>query len=160
NDLMKGGGRMNHEEVFDITIIGGGPAGMFTAFYAGMRQASVKILESLPQLGGQLAALYPDKYVYDVAGFPKIKAQDLVDRLIEKMNQLERKVCLNEIVTEIIKEDEKFKIKTYSQSNYAKTSIITDGNGAFIPRTMKFEKESKFETVNLHYGIKNINDFR
>ena len=46
-------------EVVDITIIGGGPVGLFTAFYAGMRQASVKIIESLPQLGGQLAALYP-----------------------------------------------------------------------------------------------------
>lgn len=157
---MKGGGRMNHEEVFDITIIGGGPAGMFTAFYAGMRQASVKILESLPQLGGQLAALYPDKYVYDVAGFPKIKAQDLVDRLTEQMNQFESEICLNEVVTEIIKEDEIFKIKTNSQTHYSKTIIITAGNGAFKPRTMNLENESKFENVNLHYSIKNINDFR
>lgn len=68
-------GGMNLEEkyeVSDITIIGGGPVGLFTAFYAGMRQASVKIIESLPQLGGQLSALYPEKYIYDIAGFPKI----------------------------------------------------------------------------------------
>lgn len=64
-------------EVTDITIIGGGPVGLFTAFYAGMRQASVKIIESLPQLGGQLSALYPEKYIYDIAGFPKIQAQEL-----------------------------------------------------------------------------------
>lgn len=157
---MKGGGLMNHEEIFDITIIGGGPAGMFTAFYAGMRQASVKILESLPQLGGQLAALYPDKYVYDVAGFLKIKAQDLVDRLKEQMNQFESEICLNEVVTEIKKEDEIFKIKTNSQIHYSKTIIITAGNGAFKPRTMNLENESKFENVNLHYSIKNINNFR
>ena len=67
-------------EIVDMTIIGGGPVGLFTAFYAGMRQASVKIIESLPQLGGQLTALYPEKYIYDIAGFPKISAQDLVDR--------------------------------------------------------------------------------
>ena len=71
-------------EIVDIAIIGGGPVGMFTAFYAGMRQASVKIIESLPELGGQLSALYPDKYVYDIAGFPKIKASELVDRLKNK----------------------------------------------------------------------------
>lgn len=64
----------DHREIVDITIIGGGPAGLFTAFYAGMRQASVKIIESLPQLGGQLSALYPEKFIYDVAGFPKVKA--------------------------------------------------------------------------------------
>src|SRR5699024_47442 len=157
---MKGGGQMKNEKVFDITIIGGGPAGMFTAFYAGMRQASVKVLESLPQLGGQLAALYPDKYVYDVAGFPKIKAQDLVDRLTEQMNQFDSEVCLNEVVTEVIKEDEIFKIKTNAQIHYSKTIIITAGNGAFKPRTMNLENESKFENINLHYSIKNIDDFR
>ena len=67
--------------IVDIAIIGGGPAGLFAAFYGGMRQASVKIIESMPQLGGQLAALYPEKYIYDVAGFPKVTAQELVDRL-------------------------------------------------------------------------------
>jgi len=66
-------------ETYDITIIGAGPTGLFTAFYAGMRQASVKIIESLPHTGGQLTALYPEKYIYDVAGFPKIHAQELLD---------------------------------------------------------------------------------
>ncbi len=63
------------QDVYDITIIGGGPTGLFTAFYGGMRQSKVKIIESMPQLGGQLSALYPEKYIYDVAGFPKIRAQ-------------------------------------------------------------------------------------
>src|SRR5690625_3499051 len=59
------------KEMVDIAVIGGGPAGMFAAFYGGMRQASVKLIESMPQLGGQLSALYPEKFIYDVAGFPK-----------------------------------------------------------------------------------------
>lgn len=65
------------EKVYDITVVGGGPSGLFTAFYGGMRQCEVKIIESMPQLGGQLVALYPEKYIYDVAGFPKIRCSGI-----------------------------------------------------------------------------------
>lgn len=74
------------EKVYDVTIIGAGPVGLFTAFYGGMRQASVKIIESLPHTGGQLTALYPEKDIYDIAGFPKVRAQELVDNLEEQAN--------------------------------------------------------------------------
>ena len=67
-------------EIYDITIIGAGPVGMFAAFYAGMRQAKTKIIDSLPQLGGQLATLYPEKYIYDIPGYPAIKASELIDQ--------------------------------------------------------------------------------
>ncbi|UJL48300.1 NAD(P)/FAD-dependent oxidoreductase [Virgibacillus sp. NKC19-16] len=150
---------INENEIYDMTIIGGGPVGLFTAFYAGMRQSSVKIIESLPELGGQLAALYPDKYVYDVAGFPKIKASDLVDGLMQQMNQFENDVCLNEEVKEVTKEDGIFTIKTSAQTHYSKTIIITAGNGAFKPRTMNLENEDRFAGKNLHYRIENLTDF-
>ncbi|WP_404451928.1 NAD(P)/FAD-dependent oxidoreductase [Virgibacillus necropolis] len=149
----------NESEVYDITIIGGGPVGLFTAFYAGMRQAKVKIIESLPELGGQLAALYPDKYVYDVAGFPKIKASDLVDGLTEQMNQFENEICLDEEVIDVTKEDDVFTLTTNQQTHYSKTIIITAGNGAFKPRTMNLENEAQFEGKNLHYRIENLTDF-
>ena len=87
-----------NQKIYDITIIGGGPTGLFTAFYGGMRQATVKIIESLPQLGGQLSALYPEKYIYDVAGFPKVRAQELVDNLKEQMKKFDPTVCLEEAV--------------------------------------------------------------
>ena len=64
----------------DITIIGGGPTGLFALFYAGMRGATAQIVDALPELGGQLTALYPEKYIFDVGGFPKILAKDLVKR--------------------------------------------------------------------------------
>src|SRR5215207_9684975 len=70
--------RAAEQEMKDITIIGGGPTGLFAAFYAGMRAASCRIIDALPALGGQLMALYPEKYVFDVAGFPKVLAKDLV----------------------------------------------------------------------------------
>lgn len=92
------------DKVFDLTIIGGGPVGLFTAFYAGMRQASVKIIESLPQLGGQLSALYPEKYIYDIAGFPKIRAQELIHNLKEQMSEFNPTICLDQAVNKLEKE--------------------------------------------------------
>ena len=74
---------MTTHDITDITIIGGGPTGIFAAFYAGMRGATAQIVDALPQLGGQLTALYPEKYIFDVAGFPQILAKDLVKALAE-----------------------------------------------------------------------------
>lgn len=149
-----------HYEVFDITIIGGGPVGLFTAFYAGMRQASVKIIESLPQLGGQLSALYPEKYIYDIAGFPKVRAQELVDQLLQQMNQFETTICLNQSVDSIVRTgDGVLAITTNEETHYAKSVIITAGNGAFQPRKLKIEGEEKFENMNLHYFVKDLNQF-
>jgi thioredoxin reductase (NADPH) len=65
---------MEEREIFDITIIGAGPTGLFASFYGGMRKMKVKIIDSLPQLGGQLTELYPDKFIYDVGGFQKVLA--------------------------------------------------------------------------------------
>src|SRR6476620_10798779 len=102
-----------NQKVYDITIIGGGPTGLFTAFYGGMRQASVKIIESLPQLGGQLSALYPEKYIYDVAGFPKVRAQELVNNLKEQMAKFEPTVALEQSVEKVEKQaDGVFKLTT------------------------------------------------
>lgn len=147
-------------EIYDITIVGGGPVGLFTAFYAGMRQATVKIIESLPQLGGQLSALYPEKFIYDIAGFPKVSAQTLVDNLTEQMNQFEVAQCLGETVEVVEKcDDGVFMIKTNSQIHYSRTIIITAGNGAFQARTMKLENEEQYEGKNLHYFVDNMEKF-
>src|SRR5918997_3796259 len=88
-------------ESFDLAIIGGGPAGLFGAFYAGLRGMRTLIVEALPELGGQLAVLYPEKYIYDVPGFPKILARDLVARLIEQAMQFDPVVRLEEQVTNL-----------------------------------------------------------
>ena len=80
----------------DVTILGGGPCGLFAAFYAGLRGMSVRILDSLPELGGQLTALYPEKYVYDMPGFPKILAKDLARELIVQGTQFDPELVLEE----------------------------------------------------------------
>ncbi|RST76494.1 NAD(P)/FAD-dependent oxidoreductase [Siminovitchia acidinfaciens] len=147
-------------KVYDITIIGGGPAGLFTAFYGGMRQCSVKIIDSMPQLGGQLAALYPEKYIYDAPGFPKITAQELVDRLIEQASIFNPTVALDEKVIDIVKNsDGNFEIITDTSDHVSKSIIITAGVGAFEPRRLEIEKSLSYEGKNLHYFINDMNQF-
>jgi ferredoxin/flavodoxin---NADP+ reductase len=148
------------QKVYDITIIGGGPTGLFTAFYGGMRQASVKIIESLPQLGGQLSALYPEKYIYDVAGFPKIRAQELVNNLKEQMAKFDPAIVLEQSVEKLEKQpDGIFKLTTNKEIHYSKTIIITAGNGAFQPRRLELDNASQYEGKNLHYFVDDMNQF-
>ncbi|AMA71996.1 NAD(P)/FAD-dependent oxidoreductase [Aneurinibacillus thermoaerophilus] len=152
-------GLTRDEKVYDITVVGGGPAGLFTAFYAGMRQCSCKIIESMPQLGGQLSALYPEKFIYDVAGFPKIRAQELIDRLKEQVAHFETEVCLEEKVINVEKKENIFEITTEKGLHYSRTVIITAGVGAFEPRKLELPNADKFEKANLHYFVDDLNKF-
>ncbi|AKO93002.1 NAD(P)/FAD-dependent oxidoreductase [Priestia filamentosa] len=152
---------IEEKKIYDITIIGGGPVGLFTAFYGGMRQASVKIIESLPQLGGQLTALYPEKFIYDIAGFPKVRAQELVENLKKQMYVFNPKICLKEAVEQVEKQvDGTFKITTNLNTHFCKAIIITAGNGAFQPRKLELEDAIGFEDKNLHYFINDMNQFK
>lgn len=153
---------MLSEELYDITIIGAGPTGLFTAFYGGLRQAKVKLIESLPQIGGQLAALYPEKYIYDVAGFPKIKAVDLVENLKEQAMFFKPTVVLEQEIEKVERMEDGHFILTADngQIHYSKTIIITAGNGAFTPRRLNIDNSEDFEGVNLHYHVTDMNQFK
>lgn len=150
------------EELYDITIIGAGPTGLFTAFYGGLRQAKVKIIESLPQIGGQLAALYPEKYIYDIAGFPKIKAVDLINELEKQAMFFNPTVVLEQEVEKVERmEDGNFKMTSSTgEVHYTKTIIITAGNGAFTPRRLNIDNSEDFEGINLHYHVTDMNHFK
>lgn len=151
----------NDKEVSDITILGGGPTGLFAAFYGGMRNASVTILESLPHLGGQLSALYPEKYIYDVAGFPKIKAQDLVNNLIEQTAQFDTNILLERVVTDLeLLDDGIIKLTSNQEEHFTRTVIITAGNGAFSPKKLTLLEAGQYEDKTLHYFVNDMNRFQ
>ncbi|ERL66323.1 NAD(P)/FAD-dependent oxidoreductase [Schleiferilactobacillus shenzhenensis] len=147
--------------MYDLSIIGGGPVGMFAAFYAGLRNADALLLESLPRLGGQVSALYPEKDVYDVAGFPHIKAKQLVSELTTQLHEFAPAVSLETTVETITKEDDgTFTLTTNQGAFHAKGVIIAIGNGSFAPRKLAFDYDHALDDRRVHYFINDLEDFR
>jgi thioredoxin reductase len=123
-------------QITDITIIGGGPTGLFASFYTGMRGATAQIVDALPQLGGQLTALYPEKYIFDVAGFTKVLAKDLVKALVEQASQFNFPAHLNQNVTALEREADHFVLVTETDRFPTRAIVIAGGIGAFSPRRL------------------------
>ena len=153
---------VSESSLYDITIIGAGPSGLFAAFYAGLRSAKTKIIDSLPQLGGQLAALYPDKYIYDIPGFPRILARDLVERQVEQAMQYSPTICLNEKVTELQpNSDGVIELKTEpGNTHLSRTVVIAAGVGAFVPRTLDIPDLEKMAGKGVFYFVQDLEVFR
>ena len=126
---------MEHE-LKDVTIIGGGPAGLFALFYAGMRGASAQIVDALPELGGQLTALYPEKFIFDVAGYPKVLAKDLIRSLAEQAAQFKQPVHLLHCVTGLEERDGHFVVLTEKGTFPTRSIVVAAGIGAFSPRRL------------------------
>jgi ferredoxin/flavodoxin---NADP+ reductase len=122
--------------ITDITIIGGGPTGLFAAFYTGMRGATAQIVDALPELGGQLTALYPEKYIFDVGGFTKILAKDMVKALKEQADQFHFKSHLNQNVVALERNDDQFVLVTETDRFPTRAIVIAGGIGAFSPRRL------------------------
>jgi thioredoxin reductase len=144
----------------DVTVIGGGPCGLFAAFYAGMRGMSVRIIDSLPDLGGQLTALYPEKYVYDMPGFPKVLAKDLARDLAAQGIQYGAELQLGVTAQTLIKVDDGYTIQSADGRDFpTKTIIISAGAGAFSPTRLGVEQEEAFHGKGLSYGVRDTSQF-
>jgi thioredoxin reductase (NADPH) len=148
------------DDIRDITIIGGGPTGLFAAFYAGMRGNSCRIVDSLPELGGQLAALYPEKYIFDVGGFPKVLAKDLVKNLVEQALQFGPEVTLDEQVRGLEREDDHFLLTCSNGSYRTRTVVIAGGKGAFEPMPLDCAGYDDFMHAGIEYAVKDPEAFR
>jgi thioredoxin reductase (NADPH) len=122
--------------VVDITIIGGGPTGLFGLFYAGMRGVSAQIVDALPALGGQLTALYPEKYIFDVGGLPKVLAKDLVRALAEQASQFHMPVHLNQRIVSLEEEEGHLALVSETSRIATRAIVIAAGIGAFSPRRL------------------------
>lgn len=123
-------------DITDITIIGGGPTGLFGAFYAGMRGVTARIVDALPELGGQLLALYPEKSIFDVAGFPQILAKDLVRGLVEQASRFDPSIHLNQRVVSLEEDGGCFALVTETDRFPSRAIVIAAGIGAFSPRRL------------------------
>lgn len=147
-------------DLVDVTIIGGGPTGLYGLFYAGMRGVSARVIDALPELGGQLTALYPEKDVFDVAGFPKILAKDLARALVEQGTQFDPDVCLDERVLELNPSDGIFELRTDAGVRPTKTVVIAAGKGAFKPRILDVPGWDRFYKDGIWSHVRDPEHFR
>jgi thioredoxin reductase (NADPH) len=148
-------------EIRDITVIGAGPVGLITSFWAGMREASSRIIDSLPDLGGQLTTLYPEKWIYDVPGHPKILAKDLVDLLAEQsIEQFDVPVHLETTAERVEYEPDPddpekqiLRLVTDKGDLLTRTIVIAGGHGAFEPKRLPGYDMSPWEGKGAHYLV-------
>lgn len=146
-------------DIKDITIVGGGPTGLFAAFYAGMRGVSARIVDSLPELGGQLTALYPEKYIFDVGGFPKVLAKDLARELVDQALQFDPEVILDEELADLSREDGVYRLEGRTRTHLSRTVIVAGGKGAFEPMHLECPGYHEFLGRGVYYAVKDPSEY-
>lgn len=154
----------NDTGIRDLTIVGAGPTGLFAAFYAGLRGMSTKIVEALPEPGGQLSVLYPEKFIYDVPGHPKIVAQDLVRLLLEQVALFEPEFVYGQRVDTLtratIDGEEVWRLGTTTDAHLSRTVLLSAGIGAFAPTKLDRPGVDEFEGRGVYYFVKDKRPFR
>ncbi|WP_174615570.1 NAD(P)/FAD-dependent oxidoreductase [Virgibacillus ihumii] len=145
---------MNGEhELFDVTIIGGGSAGLFAAYYTGMREMNTKIIENQSDLGGTVSVFYPEKYIYDVGGIAKISGDKLIGQLKEQALMFDPTIIFNQKVERLERQDDGTYILTTNtgEVHHTKTVIIAVGPGAFSVNRLKLNNELINPGKHIHY---------
>lgn len=146
----------------DICIIGAGPVGLFAVFEAGLLKMKCHLVDALPQPGGQLSEIYPKKPIYDIPGFPEVKAQELVDNLMKQIKPFSPTFTLGERLDELEKlEDGSFHLHTSGGTTiHAGAVVIAAGLGSFEPRKPTIENLEAFERKGVEYMVKDPELFR
>jgi thioredoxin reductase len=155
------------DEVRDITVIGAGPVGLSVSFWAGMREASSRIIDSLPEIGGQLTTLYPEKWIFDVPGHPRVLARDLVESLREQtLGQFDVPVHLETTAERISwepdpDEPERRLVVLHTERGElrSRTVVIAGGHGAFEPKKLPGYDLDPWEGRGAHYLVGEKSEF-
>jgi ferredoxin/flavodoxin---NADP+ reductase len=151
----------NDTKIRDITVIGAGPVGLITSFWAGMREASSRIIDSLPDVGGQLTTLYPEKWIFDVPGYTRVLAKDLVEELRKQsVEQFEVPVHL-EVTAERVEyepdpedpDKQILRLVTDRGDLLSRAIIIAGGHGAFEPKKLPGYDMDPWEGKGAHYLV-------
>ena len=152
---------MGDSGVRDLTIIGGGPTGLFGLFYAGVRGLDTQLVEAMDELGGALSALYAEKFVYDMAGFPAILAKDLVAVMREQADQWDYPMYLSQKILDFEEQDGIYVLRAQGGEEFrSKAVLIANGNGAFAPRKLRLAGVEQHEDKQIFYTVKNMDLFR
>ena len=146
----------------DILIVGAGPCGLFTVFEAGLLKLKCHLIDSLPQVGGQLSEIYPKKPIYDIPGYPSVLAGELVDNLMKQIEPFNPSFTLGERVEAIEKTGEKEFTATTNKGTKVQAPVIAiaGGLGCFEPRKPPIEGLDKFEDKGVDYMVKDPEKFR
>lgn len=149
------------EELYDVTIVGGGPAGLYTAFYSGMRDLKTKIIEYSSQLGGRML-IYPEKMIWDVGGVTPILGGQLIKQLVEQAKTFDPTIVLNQKVEKLEKQQDGTFMLTSStgEKHFSKTVILAVGYGVLSMQKLEIEGADRFEVTNLHYTVQELEIFR
>jgi thioredoxin reductase len=153
---------MSDSATVDITVIGAGPVGLATAFWAGMRQASCRIVESLPELGGQCTTLYPEKWIFDVPGYPRVLARDLVEQLrVQALEQFDVPVHLDCTAERLEYDGDEIVLHTSDGELRSRTVIVAGGHGAFEPKRLPVSDVdmTPWEGRGAHYIVGDKSEF-
>lgn len=148
-------------ECYDVTIIGGGPAGLYAAFYSGMRDLKTKVIEHEKELGGKVN-VYKEKTIWDVGGLPPTSGTQLISHLVDQALTFHPAIAMGEQVIDIQRMDDGlFHITTNkNRDHYSKAIILTTGYGILRQAKLNIQGTEKFETSNLHYTVNNMEQFR
>lgn len=148
-------------ELSDLLIIGAGPCGLFAAYYSGFREMKTRILDALPEAGGQLAVLYPEKYIFDVPGYPEILARDLVAQLVAQASRYSPQMLLGERATDLVRNsDGTYTVFTEKKGYSTKAVLVTAGVGSFSPNRLNIQNQEKFEGNGIYYFVKHKSFFK
>jgi ferredoxin/flavodoxin---NADP+ reductase len=152
---------MEQHELFDVTVIGGGPAGLYSTFYSGLREMKTKLIEYQPKLGGKIH-VYPEKMIWDVGGLTPTPGAKLIEQLVEQGLTFQPEVVLNEKIESISRNpDGIFILKAASgQMHYSKTVIVAVGSGILNPKKLEIEGAERFEVSNIHYTVQSLKRFK
>ena len=152
---------VRQSDMYDITIIGAGPVGLYAAYYAGLRDCRTKIIDMHPLVGGRLISMYPEKEIFDVAGHTRILARDLVTELAKQAMQYRPTVVLNERVTGLrIRGERVIELSTPKGRHYSQTVVISAGCGAFVPRKLDIPHLTDLEGHGIFYYLPSFEPLR
>ena len=149
-------------KLYDVTIIGGGPVGLFTAFYCGMREMETKIIEYLPYLGGKVSYFYPEKVIGDIGGIPAITGENLIQHLEQQARTFNPTIVLNQQVMGVERLlDGTFLLTSHNgEVHHTKTIILATGFGSIKNSKLDLVNAEKYEGKYLLHTVEDIQHFK